>query len=105
MTQAFILLQAQGGGLTGQLLLWGGIILVFYFFMIRPQQKKQKDQKLFSENLAKGQSVVTIGGIHGKIVDTESDTVVLDVGKGTRLVVERSAISQESSKRYIEQKS
>jgi preprotein translocase subunit YajC len=101
MEHLFILLQApNGGGVVGQLLLWGGIILVFYFFMIRPQQKKQKDQKVFTENLTKGQSVVTIGGIHGKILSTDKETLVLEVDKGTKLVVERSAISQESSKRY-----
>jgi preprotein translocase subunit YajC len=101
MQHLFILLQSpNGGGIVGQLLLWGGIILVFYFFMIRPQQKKQKDQKVFTENLAKGQSVVTIGGIHGKILSADKETLVLEVDKGTKLVVERSAISQESSKRY-----
>lgn len=101
MEPLFIVLQALGGNdMVGTILVWGGIILVFYFFMIRPQQKKQKDQKVFTENLSKGQSVVTIGGIHGKIVSTEKDTLVLEVDKGTKLVVERSAISQESSKRY-----
>jgi preprotein translocase subunit YajC len=86
--------------MLGTILLWGGIILVFYFFMIRPQQKKQKDQKTFTEKLKKGDMVVTIGGLHGKIIAVETDTVVLEVDKGTRMVFEKSAISLESSKRY-----
>ncbi|MFZ6664333.1 preprotein translocase subunit YajC [Peijinzhouia sedimentorum] len=99
---AFILAQAGGGDWMGQLLLWGGIILVFYFFMIRPQQKKQKDQKSFSESLTKGAMVVTIGGLHGKVLTVEDTTVTLEVDKGTRMVFEKSAISLDSSKQYMD---
>jgi preprotein translocase subunit YajC len=99
---AFILAQAGGGDWMGQLLLWGGIILVFYFFMIRPQQKKQKDQKSFSESLTKGAMVVTIGGLHGKVLTVEDNTVILEVDKGTRMVFEKSAISLDSSKQYMD---
>lgn len=99
---AFILAQVGGGDWMGQLLLWGGIILVFYFFMIRPQQKKQKDQKSFSESLTKGAMVVTIGGLHGKVLTVEDNTVVLEVDKGTRMVFEKSAISLDSSKQYMD---
>ncbi len=99
---AFILAQVGGGDWMGQLLLWGGIILVFYFFMIRPQQKKQKDQKSFSESLTKGAMVVTIGGLHGKVLTVEDNTVILEVDKGTRMVFEKSAISLDSSKQYMD---
>jgi len=98
----FILAQVGGGDWMGQLLLWGGIILVFYFFMIRPQQKKQKDQKSFSESLTKGAMVVTIGGLHGKVLSVEDSTVILEVDKGTRMVFEKSAISLDSSKQYMD---
>ena len=86
----------------GQLLLWGGIILVFYFFMIRPQQQKQKAQKSFSESLQKGAMVVTIGGLHGKVISVEDNKVVLEVDKGTKMVFEKSAISLDSSKQYMD---
>jgi preprotein translocase subunit YajC len=98
----FILAQVGGGDWMGQLLLWGGIILVFYFFMIRPQQKKQKDQKSFSESLTRGAMVVTIGGLHGKVLSVEDSTVILEVDKGTRMVFEKSAISLDSSKQYMD---
>jgi preprotein translocase subunit YajC len=97
---ALILAQAAtGSGGMGQLLFLGGIILVFYFFMIRPQQKKQKDQKKFIEEIKKGDSVVTIGGLHGKVVSIEDDTITLDVDKGTKLTFEKSSISLDNSKR------
>lgn len=66
---------------------------VFYFFMIRPQQKKQKELKNFRENLKQGDKVVTIGGIHGKILEV-TDTTVLINSEGTKIRMEKSAISQ-----------
>jgi preprotein translocase subunit YajC len=73
------------------------ILVVFYFFMIRPQQKKAKEARKFSENLDKGQDVVTIGGIHGKIEEVRDTTVILKVEGGTKLKVEKRAISADST--------
>lgn len=98
---AQVLLQATGGGnaMWGNMLLFGGIILIFYFFMIRPQQKKQKDQKKYLEAIKKGDKVVTVGGIHGKIVAIEGDTVTLEVDRGAKIVFEKSSISLDASKK------
>lgn len=93
-----ILLQAAGGGITGQLLFFGAIILVFYFFMIRPQQKKAKDAKKFVEEIKKGDYVVTIGGAHGEIAELEGDTFILEVEKGGRIRFNKSAISMEATR-------
>lgn len=68
------------------------MLVVFYFFLIRPQQKKQKELKSFRENLKQGDKVVTIGGIHGKILEI-TDTTVLINSEGTKLRFEKSAIS------------
>ena len=68
------------------------IVVVFYFFMIRPQMKKQKELKQFRENLKVGDKIVTIGGIHGKILEIR-DTTILVSSEGTKLVFEKSAIS------------
>ena len=95
-----ILVQASQGSGWSSLILFGGIAIVFYFFMIRPQQKKQKQQKKFIEELKKGDTVVTIGGIHGKIVDQTDTTVTLDIDRGTKIKFEKSSISLESSKQY-----
>lgn len=71
---------------------------MFYFFMIRPQQKKQKEQKKFIEEIKRGDNVVTIGGIHGKVMSTDETTVVLEVDKGVKLTFQKSSISLEASK-------
>ena len=83
--------------MLANILLWGGIILVFYFFMIRPQQKKQKDQKSFVNNLKKGDNVVTIGGLHGRITSVDAITVVLEVDRGVKMTFEKSSISREAT--------
>jgi len=69
------------------------MIGVFYFFMIRPQMKKQKELKKFRENLAQGDKVVTIGGIHGKILEVTDSTVLISV-EGTKLRLDKSAVAQ-----------
>mgnify|MGYP006201040529 CR=1 FL=1 len=68
------------------------IVVVFYFFMIRPQMKKQKELKKFREGLKAGDKIVTIGGIHGKILEI-ADTTVLIQSEGTKLRLEKSAVS------------
>ncbi|WP_200975736.1 preprotein translocase subunit YajC [Echinicola sp. 20G] len=102
-----ILLQAQGAGgsgIYGQIFLFGGIILIMYFFMIRPQQKKQKDAKNFIDSIKKGDQVVTIGGIHAKVSSIEGDTVILELDRGFKIKVEKSAVSAEFSKKVNETK-
>lgn len=94
-----ILLQAGGGSNFTFLLTMGAVFIVMYFFMIRPQQKKQKDQKKFIDEMKKGDAVVTIGGLHGKIADLDELTVTLEVDRGTRLRFDRASISQEGSKK------
>ncbi len=88
---------ADGGGYS-QIIFFVGIAVVFYFFMIRPQQKKQKDQKKFLAEIKKGDAVVTIGGMHGKVHSLDDATITLDVDKGTKLTFERSSISLDASK-------
>ena len=72
-------------------------IAVFYFFIFLPQIRKAKKQKQFKEGLAKGDQVVTTGGIHGKILEMNDLTVTLDVGNGNRLKFDKSAISMDAS--------
>lgn len=68
------------------------IIVIFYFFMIRPQQKKQKELKKFRESMAVGDKVVTIGGIHGKILAVDESTVLIGTESG-KMRMDKSAIS------------
>jgi len=71
---------------------------ILYFFMIRPQQKKAKDQKKFAEEIKKGDYVVTIGGVHGRIAEVEDDTIIVEVERGARIKFSKSAVSMESTK-------
>lgn len=92
-----IFAQAAAGGseaMIYQIIMWVGIIGVFYFFMIRPQQKKQKEQKALLSNLKKGDEVVTIGGMHGKIFTVDETTITLDLDKGVKLTFDKSAVSR-----------
>jgi preprotein translocase subunit YajC len=73
------------------------IIVVFYFFMIRPQMKKAKDHKKFVAELKKGDKVITLSGIHGKIVDLNDTTFLIEVESGTKIRFEKSAVSLEAS--------
>jgi len=91
--------QGQGGQQSG----WYSflplvlIIVVFYFFFIRPQMKRSKDQKKFKENLQKGQKVITIGGIHGRIVEIQETTVTIEVENSVRLRIEKTAVAMDNS--------
>lgn len=71
------------------------ILVVFYFFMIRPQMKKQKELKKFRENMKVGDKVVTIGGIHGKILELADSTVLIS-SDGTKIRLDKSAIAQST---------
>ena len=75
-----------------QLIMLALILGVFYFFMIRPQMKKQKELKKFREELAPGDKVVTIGGVHGKILEVSDSTFLISVESG-KMRVDRSAVS------------
>ncbi|MCA0397418.1 MAG: preprotein translocase subunit YajC [Bacteroidetes bacterium] len=91
-----MLLQAPAGGGTLQLVLLGGMILVFWLFMIRPQAKKAKLAKQFQENMQKGDRIVTIAGIHGRVNKVNDDgTIEMEVSPGSYMKIERSAISLE----------
>ncbi|MEY3437814.1 MAG: preprotein translocase subunit YajC [Bacteroidota bacterium] len=71
------------------------ILVVFYFFMIRPQMKKQKELKKFRENMKIGDKVVTIGGIHGKILELADSTILIS-SEGTKIRLEKSAIASST---------
>jgi len=86
-----------GGSSIWQLLLpFVLMFVVFYFLLIRPQQKKQKQRNAMLHQLKKGDKIVTIGGLHGTILEISDDTVVLRVNDTTKLTFDRSAISTVS---------
>ena len=70
------------------------IFLVIYYFILRPNSKKQESVKLMQENLSKGDRVVTVGGIHGKITTLKSKTIVLKISNENEMTVDRVAIAK-----------
>ena len=102
-----ILLQelgAQGGG-VGSLLLLVGIMVIFFIFMIRPQMKKQKEEQKFRESLQKGDAVITIGGISGKIIEIKGDnTVLLEIAKDVVVKINKSALLKDQAALAAQQK-
>ncbi len=97
MMQAILMANPTGGGGLGSFLPLILIMVVFYFFMIYPQMKKNKEQKKFRESLGKGDKIITIGGVHAKIVEMNDTTLVIE-SEGTRLRIDRTAVSMEASR-------
>lgn len=97
-----IILQATtpGSPAMSNLFMIGMIVVVFYFFMIRPQMKKAKVEKQFKEEIKKGDKIVTIGGVHGKITDVQDKTFTIEIADNVRVKIEKSAISPEATKQY-----
>lgn len=77
------------------LLFLGGMLLVMWLFILRPQTQQAKKAKEFQEGVEKGARVVTSGGIHGRIVKVEDNTVMLEIDSNTKIKIERSAISMD----------
>ena len=85
---------AAGGGDFLQLPMIIGMLVVVFFLMIRPQMKRQKEQKAMLEALAKGDEVVTVGGVLGRISKLGENYLHLETGNGVELQVQRSAVVQ-----------
>jgi preprotein translocase subunit YajC len=98
-----IFLQESQGFPMQSIIMMVLIFGVFYFFMIRPQAKKQKDLKKYRENLQKGDAVVTIGGIHGKITEVKDTTITIKIAEGTEIKLEKSAISMDATSQLAAQ--
>ena len=80
--------------LTGQAPFLLVMVAVMYFMMIRPQMKKQKDHKAMLEGLAKGDEVVTGGGVVGKVSKIGDTFIGLEVANGVEVQVQRDAVVQ-----------
>jgi len=90
-----ILLNGQDGGdFSGMLIMMGGMFVIMYFFMIRPQMKKAKEAKKFQESIAVGDKVMTLGGIHGKVLEVDETTVVIGLDQG-RMRVEKAGLAAD----------
>ena len=90
----------MGGGL-GTILRFVLMFAVFYFLLIPPQQRKQKQRNSMLGQLKKGDKVVTIGGMHGTIMEITDDTVVLRVNDATKITFDRSSINNVTAQAAV----
>ena len=98
------ILQAAGqGSPLNFYIMMGGVIFVMYWFMLRPQNKKRKAALAYRENIQKGDKIVTIGGIHGKVDNLKDTTVVIVVEGGMKIEMEKSAVSMDASMQMTEE--
>ena len=97
MINSILLQSPQGGGMM-QVVFLIAIIVVFYFFMIRPQMRKQKAEQNFRTTLEKGAKIVTIGGIHGRILEVADKTFLVEVDSNVKIRIDKTAVSAEATK-------
>jgi preprotein translocase subunit YajC len=91
--------QAQtpaAGNPMGTVFMFGAIFLIFYFLLIRPQRKQQKSHDEMVKSLSRGDEVVTIGGIIGKIIHLTDDRITIKTAEDTRLEIERSKVGRKA---------
>ena len=90
-----ILLQAaegtKGAGWTNMVMLLL-IFVIFYFFMIRPQTKRQKEIKKFQDSLENGKTVITQGGIYGRIREVKDNYVLVEIADGVKIRVNKNMV-------------
>ena len=99
MTDFILLMAGAQGGQNGyqSMIFMLAIVAVFYFFMIRPQIKKSKEQRKYIAELQKGDKILTLGGIHGKIVEVQETTFTIEVESGARMRIEKSAVVKDAT--------
>jgi len=88
-----ILLQLNTDSSMPTLIMFGLFFIVMYFFMIRPQIKKQKKEQEYRMSLKKGDSIITIGGIHARIISIKKEMFIIETHGGTTLKIQRDAVS------------
>lgn len=96
-TSTLLMAPTEGGGGYSSFILLALLMVVFYFFFIRPQSKKAKDLRKYREALKKGDKIVTIGGIHGKIVEVQESTFTIEISETSRIRIEKSAVAGDAT--------
>lgn len=90
---------SQAGFMATSIITFGLIIVIIYFLIIRPQRKRDKEAKDMIASVAKGDKIVTIGGIHGTVVAIREQTIVIKVDDNSRIEFSKSAVSSVVSKK------
>lgn len=98
LTSALLVQSAPAGpNPLSTVVLFGGLFAIFYFLLIRPQKKQQKAHDQMVANLAKGDEIVTVGGIVGLIIHLTEDRITIKTAGDTRLEIDRAKIGRRLS--------
>ncbi len=91
---------AQGGGIMSFLPIIA-IFMVLYFLMIRPQAKRQKEQRQMLAEIQQGEEIVTIGGIHGTVsgIREADNSLIVKIADNTKIIIDRSAVGRKLEKK------
>jgi preprotein translocase subunit YajC len=84
---------AQQGSLASSLIMLALMFGIFYFFLIRPQQTQQKKRREMLDSLRKGNTVITIGGIYGQVVEIKDDSLIIQIADNVRIRTVRGAVN------------
>ncbi len=88
---------AQQGGLMGMLFPLAIFVLIFYFFIIRPQKKRDKQQKNMIDSISRGDQIITIGGFYGTVREVRDDSFQIEIAEGVRVTILKSAVQGKRS--------
>lgn len=69
------------------------IFFIFYFLLIRPQQKRQREHDKMLKAIAKGDQIVTAGGIHGEVVNVEDKTIIVKIDNNVTIKLDKGSVS------------
>ena len=69
------------------------LFVIFYFLLIRPQQKRAKEHKAMLSQVAKGDNIITTGGIHGRVTAVNEDTITVEVAENTKIKISKEAVT------------
>lgn len=91
---------APSGGIMQMLILFGPLIFLFYFLILRPQQKEQKKRQAMIDDVAKGDQIVTVGGMHGTVegVDLTKQEITLAIAPKVSVRINKSAVASVKTK-------
>lgn len=95
----------QGGTAFSAILPFVAIFALFYFLIIRPQQRQSRERKKMLAEVKRGDSIVTTGGIYGRVINVDGDDITVEIAKGINIKMVRSGISEKTDSAAADGKS
>ncbi len=94
-----------GGSTFSAILPFVAIFALFYFLIIRPQQRQSRERKKMLAEVKRGDSIVTTGGIYGRVISVDGDDITVEIAKGINIKMARSGISEKTDSGAADAKS